>query len=384
MGIDVDRRRYRMTSVHDGARTTRALRTAISSLAVTGVGATLALTAVAAPATAAPAAAHQHAVAHHHAAKHSRKLTITGLAKRHHGRTITVFAKTEKLGQTTRHNKKVTITFAPGVKGRIHVRHGNRIHLVASGNGNLKHFVVRHNDDETTAAAPATLIFGTISQENGSLLLVSESDRDNGDRHDGGDNDGDRGGDNDGTTRDDSPGGPGNDGHQIVVDTSSAKTVELDGSEGAPVVGDEVAVLGEVSDNTVLADAIYGFSNPQSFLRGNIEAINGTTVAINAHGHGGNDNDAKDHGNGGNTQLVNLGDVPLFVNGSTGSTIDQLKVGDKLLVIGAFSLTDNSFTPALAFAFNGHDDHPCGDNGDNGGHGGDGPGDGGSDGGSDG
>jgi hypothetical protein len=235
----------------------------------------------------------------------------------------------------------------------------------------MKHFVVRHNEDETTSSAPATLFFGTITQENGSLLLVSESDRDNGDHQDGDNHDGDDNANND-SARDNSPGGPGRDGHKIVVDTSSATTVELDGAEGAPVVGDEVAVLGEFSDNTVIADAVYGFSNPQSFLRGDIQSISGTTVAIgdgrhgrgHDHGPGGGDNDG--------TQLVDLGDVPLFVNGSTGSTIDQLAVGDKILVIGAFGLTENTFTPSLAFAFNGHDDHPCGDNGEHHGEGSDG------------
>jgi hypothetical protein len=320
------------------------------------VGAALALTA-AAPATAAPHAsshAAQHKAVAHQATRKTHKFAVSGLAKSHHGRTLTLFATTEKVGGTVRHNRKVSITFAHGVRGKIKVTKGNHVHLVARGVGDFKRFTVHHNDDETVGTNPATLLFGTITQESGSLLVVAENDRDNGDHQDG-DNDGDGGGHggDDVRSHDHGPGGGGgddgdhHDGHKIVVDTSSASTVDLDGSAGVPAVGDEVAVLGEVSNDTVVANAVYGFSTPQSFLRGEVRTISGSTVAVKAHG---------------DTVLVNLDGVPLVVNGTTGSSTSDLTVGDKLLVIGSFSMTDNSFTPDLAFAFNGHDDHPCGHN----------------------
>lgn len=372
-----------MSLMHRGTRTPSA-RTAISSVAVAGVSAALALTAAVTPAAGTPTsqrhtAAHQHVTAHH--TRHAHHIVVNGLTKSHHGRTITVFATTEKLGHKTRHNKKVTITFARGVRTHLdHVRHGNKIHLNARGVGDLHHFVVRHKESENTDSAPATLIFGTITEENGSMLLVSESNRDNGDDQRG-DDQGDHSGP-DGDGMDHVHGDRGGDGHNVVVDTSGAKTVELDGAEVAPAIGDEVAILGEVTDNTVLADAVYGFSNPQSFLRGQVTAINGTSVTLNGEDDGEDDgtDDSDVSDDGGNGVTVNLADAPLFVNGSTGSTLDQLTVGDKLLVIGDFSLTDNSFAPSLAFAFNGHDDHPCGDNDQGDDHGGDGPGDRGSDG----
>jgi len=58
---------------------------------------------------------------------------------------------------------------------------------------------------------------------------------------------------------------------------------------------------------------------------------------------------------------VSLAGVPIFLNGDGNTTTGDLSVGDKLVMLGSFDASGN-FTPAVAFAFNGDDDHPCGHN----------------------
>jgi hypothetical protein len=356
----------------------RLLRAGVTSLAVAGVGAAAAL-AAGAPAgavtTTHQSTARQATASHatsHTARHHVHHFEVRGLAAGHHGRTVTVFAKTVKVGAKTRHNQRLTVTFAQGVPGRTKIQTGDRIHLTGRGVASLHHVTVRHNEHETVSSAPATLFVGTVKQINGSLLLVSENDRDNGDGGRGHDQDGHgpgHGGDDAvaGSKRpsDDGPGDGDNegDGHRITIDDSKASIV-VDGAAGALAVGDEVAVLGEVNDGAVVAATVYGFTTPQSFLRGEITSITGDTVTIKHHG---------------DQVQVSLTDVPLALNGSSASPGD-LAVGDKLLAVGTFDPSTNSITPAVAFAFNGHDNEPCGDNdqGDDNGH------DGGEHGGSDG
>jgi hypothetical protein len=51
-------------------------------------------------------------------------------------------------------------------------------------------------------------------------------------------------------------------------------------------------------------------------------------------------------------------------------------VGDKLILVGTVDTDTGVLTPELAFAFNHHDDNPCGDNDGGEHHGGDGGSDG--------
>jgi hypothetical protein len=340
------------------------------TLAIAGFGAVIAV-AAAVPAAAIASAPHHAAAVHHSSAKHhhrSKHLMVKGIVAGHHGRTVTVFAKTATVGSTIRHNERIRVRFARSAHGRTKIRTGNHLRLVATGVAHKRTFVIRHNDDETVTASPATLIFGTVETVNGNVLTISENDRDNGDHHDGDDNDGDGGGDNDGVSPNEhSPGGPGdgdNDGHghQVMIDDTSA-TILVDGAAGTIAVGDTVAVLGETMDNTITASSVWAFSTPQAFMRGNIQTVSGDSVTL------------KDDGN---TSTVSLTGVPLALNGDVGATTSQLMAGDKLLLIGTVDATSGDFTPELAFAFNHRDDNPCGDNDEH--HGDGGGGDGGSDG----
>jgi hypothetical protein len=349
------------------------------SLAAAGVGAAVAL-AAAIPGGA--AAAPQRATATHHqaSAHHMKHLSVNGLVAAHHGRHVTVFAKHASAGRSTRHNKRVTVRFARSTHARVKMPVGDRIRVSAIGRAHGNHFtVVRHNDEAVTAA-PASLFFGTIDAINGNLLTVTEQNRDNGDHESGrdhhhGHDDGD---DNDArtTAHDHGPGGDNSGpGHRIVIDDSTASTT-VDGSTDTPLaVGDTVAVLGESSNDTIVAAQIFGFTHAPAFLRGTVNAIDGNNVTV------GDDNDrddgsdravGDDHGHDGDDDsvTVSLAGVPLVLNGDAGAAPSDLVVGDKLVLIGSIDTTTGDLMPELAFAFNHRDDNPCGhnDGGDDHGH----------------
>jgi hypothetical protein len=338
------------------------------SLAVAGLGATVAV-AAAVPAAAAVGTPHQtmptrHSTSTHHRSTH---LVVKGLVVGHHHRTVTVFAKTATAGATTRHNERLKVVFARSAHGKTKIRTGNHLRLVATGTAGRHVFTIHHNDGETVTPAPATLFFGTVDAVNGTLLTVSENDRDNGRHHDCHGHNGKGNGDGNDSLAPahHSPGGSGEgegDGNQITIDDSAA-TITVDGAAGTIVVGDTVAVLGEASEDTVVASAIYAFTQPPGFIRGNIQQIDGDNVTLSEHG---------------NPVTISLTGVPLALNGDVGATTSELAVGDKLLVIGSIDSESGQITPDAAFAFNHDDGHPCGDNhghghhGHHGGEGGDG------------
>jgi hypothetical protein len=363
-----------------------ARRASISTIAIAGIGAAVAVT-VAVPVGANATPAHQSRATHQMSAKHhAKRLVVNGVVAGHHGREMTVFARTAKVGGETRHNERLELRFDRDSRGKAKVRTGDRVHLTATGTATGRHFRIERDQDETVSTDAATLFFGSVTAVNGDLLTVAEHDRDNGDRADGddhghgqdGDGDGDGGNDH-AKPADHSPGGPGdgggnnNSGHQIVIDDTAA-TITVDGNAGAVAVGDTVAVLGEATDNTVMASTVWAFSTPPAFLRGDITAISGDNVTIGDNDD--HDNVARDHGGDNDNPItVSLTGVPLALNGDTGATTSQLAVGEKLLVIGSVDATTHAFTPTLAFAFNDNDNNPCGDN-DHHGHGGDGGSDG--------
>jgi hypothetical protein len=302
------------------------------TIAIAGLSSALTLAAAAAggPAVGAPHQARSapHASAKHH---HAKELLVKGLVASHHGRTITVFAKTAKAGATTQHNARIKVVFARSAHGKTRIHAGNRIRIVATGTAHGHVFTVRHCDGESVNSASAWLFFGTVQAVNANLLTVSVNDRDNGNHHDGEEHHGHHGGGH---------------GHQITIDDSTA-AITVDGASGTIVVGDTVAVLGEATHNTVVASTIYAFTQAPGFMRGEVQQVSGDNVTLSDDG---------------NTTTVSLAGVPLAINGDVGSTPSELKVGDKLLVIGPIDIESGQVTPEVAFAFNHHDHHPCGDN----------------------
>lgn len=327
-----------------------ARRASVAALGIAGVGAAVAL-AAALPAT--EAAAHPADAAHHAAGKHHhRHLVVNGVVAGHHHRTVTVFARTVKAGATTRHNERIELHFAHSAHGRTKIPTGDHFRIVATGTGSKRVFTIRHNHHETVSPAAAALFFGTVKAVNANRLTVSVNDRDDGDHHDGNDNDGEHHGDGDDrvSPSEHSPGGPGDNdndgpGHTIAVDDTTA-AITVDGAR-AIAVGDTVAVLGEASHNTVVASTIYAFTTAPSFMRGKVQQVNGDTVTLRENG---------------TTSTVSLTGVPLAINGDVDATPSQLIVGDKLLLVGPIDAGTGQVTPEVAFAFNHHDDHPCGDN----------------------
>jgi hypothetical protein len=331
------------------------------------------------PATAAPVS--HHATSMHH----SNRLVLKGLVAGHHHRSMTIFAKTAKVGAVTEHNQRVTVTFARSAHGRVKVPTGDRIKLVATGAVSGHHVTITRASDETVTSAPATLFFGTVTAISGNLLTVSQDNRDNGDHGDGGDHHGPGDGNDNDSARmspaDHGPGGPGggNDGpgHQITIDDSAA-AITVDGAAGTLAVGNTVAVLGEQTTDTIVAASVFGFTQAPTFARGEISNIAGDNVTFgdDNHGHGGDDIAGNHGGDNDDSMTVSLTGVPLALNGDEGATPSQLVVGDKLIVIGSTNATTSQFTPELAFAFNGDDHNPCGDNDGGDDHGGDGGSDG--------
>jgi hypothetical protein len=353
-------------------------RATLPSLAIAGIGAALV---VAAAAPAATGAARPAASPHHHS-HHAKHVSVTGLVAHHAGRSVTVFAKTAKVGSRTMHNKRVHLTFARAVHHRTKMVVGDRIHVSAIGRAHGSHLTVMRHSDETVTPAPASLFFGTVVAISGNQLTVAEHDRDNGDGEQGDDHG--HGGDGSDDSQsaapaDRGPGGSSGSGHQITVDDTNA-TITVDGSTDTPlVVGDTVAILGEATEDTIVAADIFGFTTAPDFLRGDVTAIDGNVVTLGDDQSGDSEDGdvADDHGGDDDQSVtVDLTNVPLALNGSLGSSPSDLTVGDKLVVLGSFDSTSGTFTPDAAFAFNGDDDQPCGDNGDDhGGHGHDGGGD---------
>ena len=352
----------------------------VPTLAIAGFSLAIAV-ASAIPAAASAGVAHHaasthHSVARHPSAKHpagrhhSKRLVLKGLVAAHHGRTVTVFAKTATVGGKTRHNQRIKLVFAHSAHARTKIPAGDHLQLVARGVGSWHVFRIRHNSDESVSSESASLLFGTVTAVNGDFLTVSENDRDNGDHHRGKDCHGHGHGVSEDSTPADhgSRGGHGghgggkgdHHGHQITVDDTNA-AITVDGAEGAITVGDTVAILGEVTDNTVVASTIYAFSTAPAFMRGEVESVSGDNVTVRDRG---------------TTTTVSLTGVPLALNGDVGATPSELVAGDKLLLVGTLAEGTNQLIPEVAFAFNHHDDHPCGDNEGGGHHGHDGGSDG--------
>ncbi|HTW20036.1 MAG TPA: hypothetical protein VME70_07490 [Mycobacteriales bacterium] len=332
------------------------LGTAIPTLGVAGFSLAIAI-AGAVPAGATTAIPRHEASTHSALGRHHgrKELVVKGLVASHHGQKVTVFASSERLGTKTRHDKRIKLTFAHTSHRRVHT--GDHITLVARGTGGWHKFRVSHRDQETVSPAPAALLFGSITAINGTDLTVSVNDLDNGSHHRGwghGRGHGSQG--EDATPAHHGPGGGegggegghhGHHGHQVTIDDSEAMIL-VDGTAGTLAVGDTVAVLGEVTNCTVVAADIFAFSSKPAFELGWVVSVNGENVKLNSRGR---------------TTTVSLAEVPLAINGDLGADPSQLNRGDKLLIVGTVNPESGAIIPDVAFAFNHHDHHPCGHHG---------------------
>jgi hypothetical protein len=252
-------------------------------------------------------------------------VTVDGLVMSAQHNHATVFATSSTVGRHTTHNTVVHLAFRRHAHAPRHLKKGYVVHLVAGARGSLTHLVVPRVHHVKATAAPASVVVGVVDKVRDGQLLVSQFSHDDG-RH-----------------------GQGSRRHELTVDTGNAK-VTVDGGTGRVRAGDLVAVLGETEEDTVLASRVFAFSNEVEALRGRVVGINDGDVAVRSE-------------NGVATVTLGSGDsqVPLFLNGSLAATSD-LHVGDRIAVLGVLTEEEESFTPLAAFAFNGHDDGPCGDN----------------------
>ncbi len=223
---------------------------------------------------------------------------------------------------------------------------GDQVQATGDSNGSLTDL---ETITETVTPAPAELFLGTISSVNGTTLTVADQrSMDNADAAES---------------------------HQLTVDASQAAST-VDGAAGTLTAGQYVVILGERDHDSVLAASVAAFSTAPDTRAGTIASITGSTVTLAAD----DAQESTDNNTGGDTPGETSGDdqvpspaaaqpagidltgVPLTLNGSPGASATGLAVGDKLLVLGTTS--NGVFTPSAAYAFNGQDNAPAGDNKD--------------------
>jgi hypothetical protein len=306
-----------------------ACRTTSIAIAATACG----LAAVSSPAVAAsahPAAAttssnHHHRGGRHHHGTESKRTTIDGLVMSAHKSRVTVLASSARIGQKTTHDTVVHLTFGHHPRQLRRMHQGYEVHLVASAHGSARHLAVPKLRQAHVMPSPASVVVGVVDRVSDGQLVVSQLSRDNGDHS------------------------AGTQQHRLTIDTSGAKQT-VDGGNGRIRANDLVAVLGETVGDSVLASRVVAFSQAPDALAGTVSKVDAAKVAV--------------HNKQGRTSVTlgqGDGQVALFLDGSSAAT-DQLRDGDRIVVLGAVSEDEEGFTPVVAFAFDGHDDGPCGDN----------------------
>jgi hypothetical protein len=271
----------------------------------------------------------------------AQQIRVQGVIVGHSGRTVRLFADTLTVGHATSGHRVVTVTLpAPGkhalaaglaTAGSASLRTGDVLTLAGTGSAAGAALALSSVRQEAEDPAPARAWFGTVSAidpATGALTLQTQQEADG---HQAGD-------------------GNGPDGATLTVDVSGA-AVTLDGTTStneALAVGQTVVVLGENHHDTAVGAHVYAYSTAPTVIAGELHSVTGATITIG-------DQHTIDLAPGGTP-------VPLLLNGNPGATTDQLAEGDKILVL-ATSTTD-SITATIAFAFNDHDNGPCGTNED--------------------
>ena len=189
----------------------------------------------------------------------------------------------------------------------------------------MHHLRIPRLRSQHLAPSPAAVIVGVVSHVSAGVLVVSQYSRDDGHHSHGGQS------------------------RPLTVDASAAK-VTVDGSAGKVAPGDTVAVLGEATGNIVLASRVFALSGEAESLRGEVTAINGDAVTVRSQGV----ETTFALGSGAN-------EVPLLLDGVPAAA-DQLRVHDRLVVLGYVQAEEEGFVPVAAFGFDGHNQGPCGDN----------------------
>lgn len=304
-----------------------------------------------------PKKAHRPAKKPHRPVKKQRpasgKVRVGGVVVSHTRRTVTVFASSLSVGRRRAANKRVTVRLVVRRRSATpnagnaasfdaSLKDGYRINL--AGNGLMRDNVISLHRlrSEDHQAAAATAWFGTVTSidaANGSSTVQLSEDAcgEETEEH-------------------------GNQNNTVTVDFSTA-TITVDGSPGDLAVGQLVVVLGEASNLTVLAETVYAFTSAAASVRGEISAVDGTLVTVGEQ----DDREGDGDDDGESAVTIDLGSgsaaIPLILNGNPGATADQLRRGDKILVVGT-QPDGVTFVPALAVAFNEHDTGPVGDNED--------------------
>jgi hypothetical protein len=299
----------------------------------------------------------------HHAA---RPFVAHGLLISASANSVTVLAHDVHTGKSVSRHEQLTIALPSGTKGartlRKIVKHassGDRVTVNgrAESTGSGLRFTA---NDVTDHPAPFHLYLGTVTAVDGTTVKVNKADRPSDDQGE-------------------------DDGGAFTVDVSTA-AVTVDGAAGDLAVGQSVALLGSENHDTVVATSVWALTTAPATLFGKVRNVDGTVVTLKSDddgtgGDGGDDDaTASAHGHRGDHAgvTVDLGNVPLVLNGHSGATADQLTEGSRLVLLGSTDPDSGAFVPSLAFGFShdctsrhhgdgGQDDNGDDDGGDQGG-----------------
>lgn len=137
----------------------------------------------------------------------------------------------------------------------------------------------------------------------------------------------------------------------LSVDATNA-AVYVDGALGQLsnlVSGETVVVIGESYNGSMVAAAVLAFTAVPSVVWGHLTQVSGSTLEV-----------ANDSGQ----TPIDASSATIFLNGVSGASVSQLNNGSFVLAIGPSGT--NPLQAAMIFDFNRGDDHPTGDNGDQG------------------
>ncbi len=135
-------------------------------------------------------------------------------------------------------------------------------------------------------------------------------------------------------------------GH-FTIDASQA-AVSVDGTVAqlsSLVSGETVVVIGEKYDGSMMAAAVLAFSAAPSIAWGHLVSVSGTTL---------------DLANQSGQSAIDASTAALYLNGASGASFSQLSPGSFVVALGPSGTTPLAATTVLDF--NRSDNHPAGDN----------------------
>jgi len=298
------------------------------------------------------------------AAARVQRFTAQGLVVSATASTLKVITRQLKVGTTSLPANTVVTVARPGGKNKTGNLAGYAVTL--SGNATTSGTSVKlAASQEIVKANPAEVFLGVVTGSTATSLRLATHSTARGDHL-------------------------GDDDSALTVDISTAVST-VDGAAAAPADGEFAVVLGERDGNTVVAATVDAYTTAPDVVAGRISSVDGTTVTLaprGGHGrsadgrisskphrpHGddsqdpsgqdpsGQDPSSQDPSDQPAATTVDLAPggtaVPVVLNGGATTDPSALVAGENIVILGDSS--SGTFTPTIAFAFNGDDRRPAG------------------------